>query len=90
MNTVRAIFELACPSCGTDECLQVELTTMSTLSADGTEPFGDHYWDGDSHMRCANCGHRGIVTDFELDETAEDTPSASRAVPFQQQQGEHS
>lgn len=81
MTSVRDHFELECPCCGSDECLQVELTCMTDLSADGTETFGDHHWDGDSHMCCANCGHRGTVTDFELDPDEVNIAAPSRTVP---------
>ncbi len=68
MSTVREIWGLACPKCGSDERLQVELTTMADLTPDGTEPFGDQLWDGKSYTRCDACGHDGKLARFRCDE----------------------
>ena len=62
--TVREEWGLACPKCGSDDHLQVQLTTMADLTSYGTEPFGDHTWNENSHMRCFACGHNGKVAGF--------------------------
>ncbi len=64
MSTVREIWGYACPNCKSDEHLQVELTTMADLTADGTDPFGDQHWHGESYMQCKACDHSGIVNSF--------------------------
>ena len=69
--TVRDEWGMACPNCGCDDRLHVQLTTMADLTPDGTEPFGDQEWDDTSFMRCASCSHAGRVTDFYV----EDAPS---------------
>ena len=70
MSTVRDEYNLVCSGCGSDEHLAVELTTMAKLTLDGTDPFGDHEWDHNSYMRCANCGNDGTVCSFYVDEVA--------------------
>jgi hypothetical protein len=65
-NTVKSIFSMACPTCGSDEDLLVDITTLAYLSADGTEATGDHDWDDDSGCRCSACDHTGQVKDFRI------------------------
>jgi hypothetical protein len=68
MSTVRETVGLACPNCQSDNFLQVELTTMAKLTSEGTDPFGDQFWDGNSFMRCDNCDHEGLVANFYTEE----------------------
>lgn len=63
-DTVKSIFNMACPACGSDEDLLVDITTLAYLSADGTEATGGHDWDDDSACRCSACDHTGQVKDF--------------------------
>jgi len=73
--TVRDEWNLECPSCHSDERLQVALTTMADLTPEGTDPWGDHEWDDKSFMRCAGCGHCGCVADFEIPENTDAVPA---------------
>lgn len=70
MNSVRDTFGLACPVCRSDESLQVQVTTMADLSADGSESVGDQEWQDSSFIRCRACNHTGIVKDFTVREVA--------------------
>ena len=65
-DTVRNLYDIACPACGSDESLMVVITTWAELSADGTDPAGDHDWDDQSHCRCSACNHHGKVKDFRI------------------------
>jgi len=65
-DTVRDTFGMACPSCGSDAHLQLNITVWANLSADGTEPFGDHHWDDASLCRCHACAHSGNVAAFRI------------------------
>jgi hypothetical protein len=65
-DTVRHVFNMACPTCGSDEDLLVDITTLAYLTPDGTEPTGDHDWDDDSDCRCSACDHAGRVSDFRI------------------------
>ncbi len=71
MSAVREAWRLACPNCGSDESLQVQITVMADLSDEGTDPCGDHQWDDESFMRCRACSHAGIVKSFRV---GEETP----------------
>jgi DNA-directed RNA polymerase subunit RPC12/RpoP len=68
MSTVREEWGLSCPKCGSDERLEVELTTMAKLTPDGTDPIGDQLWDETSYTRCDACGHDGKLARFHLDD----------------------
>ena len=70
-ETVRDLFGLACPKCGDDDNLRLVITTWATLSADGTEPFGDHEWDDDAICRCNGCKFAGVASDFAVFDSKE-------------------
>ena len=70
MSTVRNLFGMACPNCGSDEQLRVVLTVVARLSTDGTEPFGDHDWNDKSLCMCDACEFVGHVRQFEVTEVA--------------------
>jgi hypothetical protein len=63
-ETVRDLFGMACPKCGDDGKLRLVITTWATLSADGTEPFGDHEWDYTADCLCNGCKFAGVASDF--------------------------
>lgn len=67
-RSVRDIFGVACPGCGSDGELMVVVTVWAALSTDGTEPEGDHEWNEDSAMSCRACGHGGKVAAFRCEE----------------------
>ena len=69
MTSVRETFGLCCSNCGSDESLQVQVSTMADLSADGSEPTGDQEWQEDSFIHCRACGHTGTVKNFTAKET---------------------
>jgi predicted nucleic-acid-binding Zn-ribbon protein len=71
-NTVRSLYNLTCPACGSDEFLQVMIETWADLSTEGTEPFGDHEWNEYSSCRCVNCGFDSAVEKFRA--TSNDNP----------------
>ena len=64
MDDLRDTYQMACPKCGQDDELIVEITCQAVLTAEGTEPFGDHEWDDDSFCRCRACKHIGTVAEF--------------------------
>ncbi|MEQ1731911.1 MAG: hypothetical protein ABL982_26350 [Vicinamibacterales bacterium] len=67
MTSLREIFALACPKCGQDDALDIQIACMSQITADGSEPYGDHDWDGASYCSCPECGYSSDVADFTLD-----------------------
>jgi hypothetical protein len=66
-SDLRSEYDMACPQCGHAETLTIEIICSADLTIDGTEPRGDHYWDGDSSCFCDECGHNGTVGEFRVD-----------------------
>lgn len=65
-SDLRSAYQMACPKCGQADTLSVEITCTATLTIDGTETLGDHYWDETSSCRCDDCGHHDCVGDFRV------------------------
>ena len=63
-DTVRTLFGLACPSCGSDSCLQVLIEVWADLGDAGPKPDDHYHWDESSSCRCANCHLDGAVETF--------------------------
>jgi len=69
---LRSEYNLACPQCGQADTLCVDITCTATLTIDGTDANGDHYWDDESLCSCYACNHHGKVAAFRV--------TASKAV----------
>lgn len=81
-QTVRTLFKLACPKCGSDEHLAVAIETWANLSPDGTEPIGDHDWNAYSGCRCTSCAFNGAVENFHVAPDATPPPLKAFHVSF--------
>ncbi len=68
-NDLRSDYGLACPDCDNAETLTIGITCSATLSIDGTEDRGDHYWDDTSDCFCDECGLNGTVGEFRVADT---------------------
>lgn len=69
LNTVRAAWNMICPSCKKDSSLDIAATVHVRLCPDGTDAYasreGGHEWSSDSTAICADCGWEGTVKDAE-------------------------
>jgi hypothetical protein len=65
-ETVRQLFGMACPACGSDESLSVCITAWAELSTDGTDASGEHDWHSRSFCMCRSCHKTGYVKDFRI------------------------
>ncbi len=63
---LRSEYDMACPKCRQAETLSIEITCTATLSIDGSEANGDHYWDDASACSCDDCDLHGTVGDFRI------------------------
>jgi len=64
-RTIRmAWHEMLCPSCFTDDGLNVTFTGTCHLTFSGSEDVGDHEWGDASMCRCTNCGFTAPVIAF--------------------------
>jgi hypothetical protein len=67
-----------CPQCESDN-LEVKISAWENLIQDGDDcsteitsvEDGSHEWDGNSKMRCSDCGYAGITNDFSIDNEGE-------------------
>jgi hypothetical protein len=55
---------MKCPKCGSED-IDVKITAWARVSDGGAEVRGEPEWDEDSDAECADCGHEGVVGDFE-------------------------
>ncbi len=81
-KSVRSTFTMACPTCGSDEHLQVAIETWADLSAEGTNPVGDHDWNAYSGCRCTSCEFAGAVENFRVAPDALPPPLKTFHVSF--------
>ena len=66
MSDLREIHSLACRKCGQAEDLDIVITTLARVTAEGSEPNGDHEWNDESFCRCPSCGTEGAVAAFTV------------------------
>jgi hypothetical protein len=63
--TVAEAWDISCPRCRRDECIEVQLTVWAVLTPDGTDiEAQDHEWHPTSQARCSCCGHYAQVAHF--------------------------
>ena len=72
-STVAEAWEMQCPQCGKDDCIEIEVTSWARLTPDGTD-FADamgcgheHQWTPESSACCTACDHCARVQDFHID-----------------------
>jgi hypothetical protein len=59
---------MACPKCGSDRAILIEVTAWAELTVDGTDPDEYHHWTDDSQCQCGKCLHHATVGEFRIDE----------------------
>jgi hypothetical protein len=64
MSSMNDDFGLACPNCEQRDAVCIQMTCMTHVTPNGSEPYGDHDWDGTSYCCCEMCGQEGTVADF--------------------------
>lgn len=68
-DSVKEVWEMACPKCGADDQIDISATVWVRLCPDGTDitaaENGDYEWNKDTAAVCHNCGHSGTISDFE-------------------------
>lgn len=68
MSTVREFYGLACPQCGSDKRIMVQLAIWARLLPYGWEHAGEEEWYLDSPCTCAVCDHTSTVAAFTVDD----------------------
>ena len=64
MTNSNCLEGVRCPQCGQEKRFLITATITCDVTDDGSEPIGDHYWDGDSFTRCPECEHEGRLKEF--------------------------
>jgi len=67
MSNVNCLQGIACPKCGNDAIINVEVRILAAVTDDGAETFGDMEWDGSSYAECPDCEHRGTLAEFRAE-----------------------
>ena len=66
--SVKSIWQMACPKCGSDEHIDITALIVVRLTEDGTDADApvhrDHEWDENSPAHCEKCGMHGVAGDF--------------------------
>jgi hypothetical protein len=74
MGAVKDQFDLACPNCGSDEMIRLQMlvwvdlrpTSLTTVHMDPHGEFRDWHYDGHSEVECQACGHDGTAKEFTV------------------------
>ena len=65
MPNTNCLEGLKCPECGNEDRLLIDAWVSVSVTDDGSEPMGDHYWDRKSFAMCPDCDFEGELRDFE-------------------------
>lgn len=71
---LRTEFGLACPRCGAAERLTLGIRCSAKLDINGSEAFGDHFWDDTDFCVCDECRYEATVADFRVADGEEVRP----------------
>jgi hypothetical protein len=66
MTNTNCLENIKCPVCGNEDSFRIAAKTIATVTADGTEDYGDMEWDDDSYAECTRCHRDGTLRDFEV------------------------
>jgi hypothetical protein len=65
MSNNNVLAGMACPKCGSEEPISIEITMMVQYWDDGSDDYqGDMCWADTSYCQCDECYHHGTVADF--------------------------
>ena len=67
MTNTYCLEGIACPECGNDSRLYIEVKTLAVVSDDGAETFGDMEWGAGSYAECPECRHSGKLAAFRVE-----------------------
>ena len=64
MTNGNCLEGIRCPQCGQEHRFHITAAITYVVTDDGSDPVGDHYWDGDSFTYCPECEHEGTLKEF--------------------------
>jgi hypothetical protein len=65
MTNENCLSGIRCPACGQQDRFKITALITCMVTDDGSEPVGDHEWDGDSTTHCPECGFDGTLKAFQ-------------------------
>jgi hypothetical protein len=64
MTNTNCLQGISCPNCVQEDRFRIAAVISCLVTDGGSEPVGDHEWDGDSATHCPECGFNGKLKDF--------------------------
>jgi len=64
MTNENCLQGIRCPACGQEDRFKITALITCVVTDDGSDPVGDHEWDGDSSTHCPDCGFDGKLKAF--------------------------
>ena len=71
MTNSNCLAGIACPKCGNDGMIYLEVMTLAVVTDDGAETYGD--------MECPGCQQHGTLKEFRVD------PATESSTPTQKE-----
>lgn len=68
MTNVNCLAGLACPQCGQDELIQVQMSVWGDLIDNGVAEYGESEFGDTSKAYCSECDFAGTLADFKIKE----------------------
>lgn len=78
MSNENCLEGMACPKCKSEEPFKISMTSLFTIYDSSTDDNEDTEWDEKSYCECCECGHYGIVKDFQSNQTLGGKQDAKR------------
>ena len=63
-RNLRSEYGMACPKCRQADRLTLGIRCSAKLDINGSEAFGDHFWDDTDFCICDECGFEATVAKF--------------------------
>lgn len=64
MSNNNCLSGLRCPNCGSYGPYRIAITTLATVTDDGTDEYEGAEWEDDSYCGCISCLHDAKIKDF--------------------------
>ncbi len=64
MTNTNCLEGIRCPACGQEDRFRITALITCVVTDNGSEPLGDHEWDGESSTQCPQCGFNGKLNEF--------------------------
>ena len=78
MTNSNCLQGIACPQCGNDAMISIEVWTLAVVTDDGAETYGDMQWNSDSYAECPDCEHCGTLGEFRVHHATESSTSTTK------------